>query len=162
MEPTARLERASPLYGRGSLPLTYAGNGLPTVAPTGIDLERQKRGEGWSTWWVPPPLVAVLRTAAFADSPHVQAEEAGAAPAIPGRGAWLATTCGQLTIRVSSVTRHERAKRIEWRRVKELNLQCTARRMLAFEASGLAACPNPSRQALRTQRSAVSFRSSQL
>ena len=55
---------------------------------------------------MPPPLVAVLRTAAFTDSPHVQVEEAGAAPAIPSRGAWLATTCGQLTIRVSSVAHH--------------------------------------------------------
>jgi hypothetical protein len=84
------------------------------------------------------------------------AEEAGAAPAIPVRGAWLATTCGQRTIRVSSpachpklvqkLIRRDRNQSEGGRRVKELNLQCTARRMPAFEAGGLAACPNPSRQ----------------
>lgn len=48
VEPTAGVAPTSPVYETGSLLLTYAG---------------------WRARRVLPPLMAVLRTAAFADSP---------------------------------------------------------------------------------------------
>ena len=56
----------------------------------------------WSAARVSSPVVSVLQTDVFPFHQRRVAEEAGAAPAIPWRGAWLATTCGQRTIRVSS------------------------------------------------------------